>query len=240
MKSYTPLVLAALLLTSLPPAPLQAQGPTQQPTPAPPTAATPQQPQPTPSPRRFGRRSGAHHVEPRAVRCRVVDKQGQQVTDLRAENFEVTLEGDKQQLTNFSYISNVPGPAEARTVVAARPADKNAPPVPPARLRPDRCDALSRSSWTTRHFFREHALRAQALKNTLTSRCSPTISSPSSAPAPGWRAPAVHLRPTAALRRHRARALVSGRALGRERLRAARKPAAARHADAGGRGVRRG
>ncbi|MBA3241479.1 MAG: VWA domain-containing protein [Acidobacteria bacterium] len=136
MKKFTPLVLAAILLASLPSAPLRAQGPPSS-SPAPRTAATPQQPQPTPAPQDDSDdevvRITSNLVQFDAV---VVDRQGRQVTDLRAEDFEVTLEGDKQQLTNFSYISNVPGPAEERPVVAARPADKNAPPVPPARLRP--------------------------------------------------------------------------------------------------------
>ena len=136
MKRFTPLVLTALLLTSLPPAPLRAQGPPQQPTTTTTPAAT-TTPQPTPAPQDDSDdevvRITSNLVQFDAV---VVDRQGRQVTDLRAEDFEVTLEGDKQQLTNFSYISNVPGPTEARPAEAKRPADKNAPPVPPARLRP--------------------------------------------------------------------------------------------------------
>ncbi|MCA1632621.1 MAG: hypothetical protein LC802_02615 [Acidobacteria bacterium] len=110
MKRCTALVLAALLLTSLPPAPLRAQGPPQQQTPAPPTAAATPPQRPTPAPQDDAEdevvRITSNLVQFDAV---VVDRQGRQVTDLRAEDFEVTLEGRKQQLTNFSYISNVPG-----------------------------------------------------------------------------------------------------------------------------------
>ncbi|MCA1594387.1 MAG: VWA domain-containing protein [Acidobacteria bacterium] len=66
----------------------------------------------------------------------VTDKQGRQVTDLRPEDFEVLVDGKPQPITNFSYVSN-----ETRTIttqpIATSPVDKNAPPVPPARLRPE-------------------------------------------------------------------------------------------------------
>ena len=65
----------------------------------------------------------------------VTDKKGQLITDLRPEDFEVFVGGKRQEITNFSYVS-----AETGTVTSAPPAaktaDKSAPPVPPARLRP--------------------------------------------------------------------------------------------------------
>lgn len=67
----------------------------------------------------------------------VTDRSGRQVTDLRAEDFEVLENGRPQQITNFSYINAGPAPVPptaAAPVVAAAP-DRNAPPVPPARLR---------------------------------------------------------------------------------------------------------
>jgi VWFA-related protein len=67
----------------------------------------------------------------------VTDRQGHQVTDLRPEDFEVFLDGKKQELTNFSYISEESGVQMAATPPAPRLADRNAPPVPPARLRPE-------------------------------------------------------------------------------------------------------
>src|SRR5688572_29833457 len=38
----------------------------------------------------------------------VVTKDGKQVTDLTAEDFEIFEDGRKQVITNFSYVSNVP------------------------------------------------------------------------------------------------------------------------------------
>lgn len=70
----------------------------------------------------------------------VVDKKGQQVTDLRAEDFEIFEDRRAQKLTNFSYILNetIPRPAAATAAAAARrAADKNAAPEPPRRLRPE-------------------------------------------------------------------------------------------------------
>jgi VWFA-related protein len=66
----------------------------------------------------------------------VTDKQGRQVTDLRPEEFEVFVDGRKQQVTNFSYVSIDAGAAGVAARPAARPADRGAPPVPPARLKP--------------------------------------------------------------------------------------------------------
>jgi VWFA-related protein len=63
----------------------------------------------------------------------VTDNQGRLVTDLRPEEFEVLIDGKRQPITNFSFISNVPA-----TQIAERPVvrpDKNAPPIPTAPLR---------------------------------------------------------------------------------------------------------
>ncbi|HYO91819.1 MAG TPA: VWA domain-containing protein, partial [Pyrinomonadaceae bacterium] len=65
----------------------------------------------------------------------VTDKKGLQVTDLKAEDFEITEDGRPQQISNLSYVSTpVPpaAPPEAPAVV-----DKNAPPVPPVPLKPE-------------------------------------------------------------------------------------------------------
>ncbi|HYO99454.1 MAG TPA: VWA domain-containing protein [Pyrinomonadaceae bacterium] len=75
----------------------------------------------------------------------VVDKKGNQVTDLRAEDFEVYEDKRQQKITNFSYVTNesAPRPAAPDAVAAAtsRPttAGRNAPPPPPPphRLRPE-------------------------------------------------------------------------------------------------------
>lgn len=67
----------------------------------------------------------------------VVDKNGRQVTDLTAADFEIFEDGKPQQITNFSYISNEAKAPEEVAKPTVAPTDKNAPPVPPARLRPE-------------------------------------------------------------------------------------------------------
>ncbi|HYX30298.1 MAG TPA: VWA domain-containing protein [Pyrinomonadaceae bacterium] len=68
----------------------------------------------------------------------VVTKDGKQVTDLTANDFELLEDGKPQTITNFSYISNiVPAPLPATASVKEKtPRDKLAPPIPPAVLRP--------------------------------------------------------------------------------------------------------
>jgi VWFA-related protein len=59
----------------------------------------------------------------------VTDKSGKQVTDLKAEDFDVLEDGKAQKITNFSYVSAVPAGATAPSNVAAAPAGANAPPA---------------------------------------------------------------------------------------------------------------
>ena len=69
----------------------------------------------------------------------VTDRDGRQVTDLSAEEFEIVENGKPRQVTNFSYV-RVAQPASATAPEPARPRDRRAdagPPVPPARLRPE-------------------------------------------------------------------------------------------------------
>ncbi|HEX8139939.1 MAG TPA: VWA domain-containing protein [Pyrinomonadaceae bacterium] len=65
----------------------------------------------------------------------VTDQKGNQVTDLTAEDFEILEDDRPQKITNFSYVSNLTAPAEP--VARPEPKEKNAPPVPPVRLRPE-------------------------------------------------------------------------------------------------------
>jgi VWFA-related protein len=77
----------------------------------------------------------------------VTDDAGRQVTDLKAEDFEMLEDGRPQQITNFSYVSNASGtlasgggPASAARAPSPAgappaPAAKNAPPVPTSLLR---------------------------------------------------------------------------------------------------------
>src|SRR5689334_10127757 len=51
----------------------------------------------------------------------VVDKDGRYVTDLRPEDFEITEDGKRQEITNFSYI-NVEPETSARPISNSPPA----------------------------------------------------------------------------------------------------------------------
>lgn len=65
----------------------------------------------------------------------VTDKDGKQVNDLRPDEFEISEDGKRQQITNFSYVSvetqlNVPASGGNATATAATGTT-----LPPARLR---------------------------------------------------------------------------------------------------------
>ncbi|HEY9284074.1 MAG TPA: VWA domain-containing protein, partial [Pyrinomonadaceae bacterium] len=89
----------------------------------------------------------------------VTDEDGRHVTDLTPADFEVLEDGRRQEITNFSYVN-----VEPEAGVGARPvstpvarAERDALPVPPARLKPGRArrtvalvvDDLSMSAQTT-------------------------------------------------------------------------------------------
>ena len=65
----------------------------------------------------------------------VTDKKGRQVTDLKAEEFEILADGKPQKITNFSYVQNVPDPEATPAPLAGDKSNVAAP--PPARLRPE-------------------------------------------------------------------------------------------------------
>jgi VWFA-related protein len=71
----------------------------------------------------------------------VTDKDGRQVTDLKAGDFDILENGKPQSITNFSYVMAVPSAADAgppQPTPAPRDKGGAAPPAPPpARLRPD-------------------------------------------------------------------------------------------------------
>ncbi|HEX8474564.1 MAG TPA: VWA domain-containing protein [Pyrinomonadaceae bacterium] len=101
------------------------------PTPAPASTQTPEQ-QPAPD---DDREDDVVRITSNLVQLDVVvlDKEGRQVTDLQAEDFEILEDGKPQPITNFSYVAlNV-----ASTPTTAAPVDKNAPRVPPRTLRPE-------------------------------------------------------------------------------------------------------
>ncbi|MDX6445719.1 MAG: hypothetical protein QOH71_2793 [Blastocatellia bacterium] len=66
----------------------------------------------------------------------VTDKNGKVVTDLKPEEIRIMEDGRAQKITNFSYnVTESPAPP-ARTEKPAT-IDKNAPPAPPTRLKPE-------------------------------------------------------------------------------------------------------
>ena len=100
-------------------------------------AASGQQPQPQPSPTPSASddvvRITTNLVQVDAL---VLDKKGRQVIDLRPEDFEVFEDGRRQKITNFSYIELDTSRA-AQPSAPAAPAEREAPPAPPVRLRPE-------------------------------------------------------------------------------------------------------
>ena len=65
----------------------------------------------------------------------VTDKNGKQVTDLKPEDFEVSEDGKKRQITHFSYIDAVRAIANTDASSAPPESKEGAEPVKPARLK---------------------------------------------------------------------------------------------------------
>lgn len=65
----------------------------------------------------------------------VTDKNGKQVTDLKPEDFEVSEDGKKRQITHFSYIDAVRSTATTEASNATPEPKKDGEPVKPARLK---------------------------------------------------------------------------------------------------------
>src|SRR6266545_1858159 len=65
----------------------------------------------------------------------VTDKSGKVVTDLKPEEVQIFEDGRQQKITHFSYyVAESPAAKKPTKPVTV---DKNAPPVPPNRLRPE-------------------------------------------------------------------------------------------------------
>src|SRR6266496_4744031 len=65
----------------------------------------------------------------------VTENNGKTVTDLRPDEIEIREDGRPQKVTHFSYISaDSPLPSESSKSATV---DKNAPPLPPVRIRPE-------------------------------------------------------------------------------------------------------
>jgi VWFA-related protein len=109
-------------------------------TPAPQQPAPPhqQQPQPTPTPTPGGEseddvvRITSNLVQFDAV---VTDKQGRRVADLRPEDFEVYVGGKRQEVTNFTFVSDSPEAGRAAAPAARVDKSGTGAPVPPVPLR---------------------------------------------------------------------------------------------------------
>jgi VWFA-related protein len=67
----------------------------------------------------------------------VTDKSGKLITDLRPEEVEILEDGRPQKITNFSFVPTESGVEQTVAANPSAPVDKLAPPVPPARLRPE-------------------------------------------------------------------------------------------------------
>ena len=78
----------------------------------------------------------------------VTDKSGKIITDLKPEDFEIFENGEKQDITNFSFVTTVGEPAQ--TPIKPKSNEKNAAtaPIPQFRSDPNRFAAQSRSSLT--------------------------------------------------------------------------------------------
>ena len=64
----------------------------------------------------------------------ITDKNGKLINDLRADEVQIFEDGHQQKITNFSFVTS-----EASTTppLLSAPPDKNAPPLPPAKLHPE-------------------------------------------------------------------------------------------------------
>ncbi len=67
----------------------------------------------------------------------VTDKDGRAVTDLKKEDFELLVDGRRQQITNFSYVDAQPGSTPAPQSRRRTDRELPPPPAPPVRLRVD-------------------------------------------------------------------------------------------------------
>src|SRR5258707_14527336 len=120
-----PLILLFVLLLSLATLAQQTDNSRPQPTPSP--ESEPQQP---------ARSSDDDVVKITTnlvqVDAVITDKSGKIVNDLRADEVQISEDGHTQKVTHFSFVSSEP--AAVPIAKKATPPDKNAAPVPPARL----------------------------------------------------------------------------------------------------------
>lgn len=65
----------------------------------------------------------------------VTDRSGRQITDLKPDELQIFEDGKRQKITHFAYVYS--GSPESAPPSTARVVDKNAPPSPPVKLKPD-------------------------------------------------------------------------------------------------------
>jgi VWFA-related protein len=68
----------------------------------------------------------------------VTDTNGRHVTNLGPENFEISEDGKRQEITNFSYVNVGPQAREREAPTTVARAEKGGMLIPPARLSPER------------------------------------------------------------------------------------------------------
>lgn len=118
------LILASLIL------PVIAQQPQPAASPRPSTAAPQQQPTPEVDSQDVVR------INTNLVQVDVVvTKDGKPVSDLQPEDFEILEDGKPQTITNFSYISNLPGRATVANPPKQKSSERTTVPVPPAKIK---------------------------------------------------------------------------------------------------------
>ncbi len=67
----------------------------------------------------------------------VTDRNGRVVTDLKPEEVQIYEDGRKQKITNFSYYVADDGATQREQKIVTTKPDKNAPVVPPTKLKPE-------------------------------------------------------------------------------------------------------
>ncbi|HEY0171637.1 MAG TPA: VWA domain-containing protein [Pyrinomonadaceae bacterium] len=141
MKKQLARVLALLLLITQAPAARTASPEREaRRTPAPPQQPAQQRPappQPSPTPAEDAGEDDVVRITSNLVQfdAVVTDRQGRLVTDLRPEEFEVLLDGKRQEISNFAFVAAAqPAAAAPVRTPEARP-DRSAPPPPPVPVR---------------------------------------------------------------------------------------------------------
>ncbi len=96
-----------------------------------------QTPTPTPIPKPTEKNDDVVKISTTLIQVdvTVTDKSGKVVTDLKSGDFEIFENGEKQNITNFSFINTAP---EAKATPTPKPGkDEVIAPIPPVQIRPE-------------------------------------------------------------------------------------------------------